>query len=458
MRSEAVFENIGNRIITEIETAQQTLHIAVAWFTNRNIFNTILDKARNGIIVYLIVSDDLINANSKIFYNEIEKYGGSFYKIGNSDTELMHNKFCIIDHSIVITGSYNWSYKAENNLENIIINEDKILAEQFIHEFSNIIRKITNTTTERNKEIPIGLIIKRFQIIKNYIELEEFGELKKEIFKLEEYKNDIYISKIYNAIIKNDYIKIISEIDNFTRKYQSIVLYDDPEISNLKLEVRILENKLNAYDNEKIDLDKNISDFHHSYSLELGNIILEILRLRKIKYQNDKEKQKDAENDFNDFNKDFETEKDKKIFELNEEEKILLKSKFRKASFLCHPDKVNDELKDIAQKIFIELKIANDANDLKKVTEILNDLETGNLFKHKSATIIEIDRLMAYISKLKIQILQLEDEINKIKASETYQLIVSILDWTEYFSIMRTKLNKEMSDLQMELENKKYSK
>ena len=29
----------------------------------------------------------------------------------------MHNKFCIIDKSIVINGSYNWTRKAKNNFE-----------------------------------------------------------------------------------------------------------------------------------------------------------------------------------------------------------------------------------------------------------------------------------------------------------------------------------------------------
>jgi phosphatidylserine/phosphatidylglycerophosphate/cardiolipin synthase-like enzyme len=33
----------------------------------------------------------------------------------------MHNKFCVIDGQAVITGSFNWSYKARQNHENITI-------------------------------------------------------------------------------------------------------------------------------------------------------------------------------------------------------------------------------------------------------------------------------------------------------------------------------------------------
>ena len=39
MQTEAIFENIANRIIEEIENANHSIYIAVAWFTNKNIFD-----------------------------------------------------------------------------------------------------------------------------------------------------------------------------------------------------------------------------------------------------------------------------------------------------------------------------------------------------------------------------------------------------------------------------------
>ncbi|MBC7607779.1 MAG: hypothetical protein H7199_12610 [Burkholderiales bacterium] len=46
MQTEAVFENIANRIQEEIEKAQKSIYIAVDWFTNRNIYETLVKKAR----------------------------------------------------------------------------------------------------------------------------------------------------------------------------------------------------------------------------------------------------------------------------------------------------------------------------------------------------------------------------------------------------------------------------
>ena len=139
MQTEAVFENIAERIQQEIRKAQKTIFIAVAWFTNKNLFNELVNKARSGCTVSLIISNDVINFNSSIEFEQLLVGKSRVYKIGNGETELMHNKFCVIDHSSVITGSYNWSYKAENNFENVIItSSDTTLAEQFIYEFNKI--------------------------------------------------------------------------------------------------------------------------------------------------------------------------------------------------------------------------------------------------------------------------------------------------------------------------------
>ena len=94
MQTEAVFENIADRIHQEIGKAQKSIFIAVAWFTNKNIFSEILSKAKSGCNVSLIISNDAINLNSQIDFSELDKYNSKCFKVGNGDTELMHNKFC----------------------------------------------------------------------------------------------------------------------------------------------------------------------------------------------------------------------------------------------------------------------------------------------------------------------------------------------------------------------------
>lgn len=54
----------------------------------------------------------------------------------------MHHKFCIIDLKKVITGSFNWTEKANFNFENIKIIESREKAEDFASRFIQIIEGI----------------------------------------------------------------------------------------------------------------------------------------------------------------------------------------------------------------------------------------------------------------------------------------------------------------------------
>ena len=195
-----------------------------------------------------------------------------------------------------------------------------------------------------------------------------------------------------------------------------------------------------------------LSKFQYRHTIELGEIILDILKFRKLKFKSDKTKYEEAENDERQYREQVKTEREKEVYELTEEQKIELKKKFRKATVLCHPDKLADEFNEAAQRIFIELKQAYDANDLKKVSEIFDELEKGNFFKTKSETVQQKDLLKVAITKLKRQIKVLEAEIIAIKESDTFKTISSIEDWYNYFQKTKEKLQRELEELKLEIE------
>lgn len=142
------FSDIKAHIIEEIKKANFSIIIAVAWFTDAEIFNSLNKKASNGIKVEMLIVDDDINANSKINYEVLFENGGKVWKI-ERDQSTMHNKFCVIDHNIVINGSYNWTNKANENHENImIVSGDENLAINYLEEFNTIKKRYLGTTTE----------------------------------------------------------------------------------------------------------------------------------------------------------------------------------------------------------------------------------------------------------------------------------------------------------------------
>ena len=60
-------------------------------------------------------------------------------KIDDSSRYHMHHKFCVIDKSVVVTGSFNWTDQAVNhNQENLLFIENKELAFKYSNEFEKL--------------------------------------------------------------------------------------------------------------------------------------------------------------------------------------------------------------------------------------------------------------------------------------------------------------------------------
>lgn len=451
MQTEAIFDNINKRIKTEIQLAKNTIYVAVAWFTDYILFHELEKKAKEGCKVFVLTSNDFINKQSKIDYDTFQE-NFKVFLFGDSKTKLIHHKFCVIDKHTVITGSYNWTHKAKSNEENVVITKgDSVLAEQFIGEFDKLLEQFNIKDNQVDYRKDLDTIIKRLEIIKNFILIEETESINAITNKLKPYKE---LKSILISIKQKEYSTVINQIQDFinSSKNENLILWIDEELVALKLELKNLEIQLNAYNNEKIELEKELLEFQHRHSLEVGSIMSEILKLRKHKFRDNKKKFKEAEKDEKQYNEQFDEDKNKVHFDLNEQEKKELKIKFRKASILCHPDKVNDEMKDEAEKMFIELKNAYDSNDINKVNDIINALENQSFFKSKSETVTENEKLKLAIQKIKLQINSVLENIVEIKENETYKTVSKIKDWSEYFSNLKTDLNTELEQLKNETE------
>ena len=86
--------------------------------------------------VKVAIYDDGINRR-----HGVDLAGIPTKKIKPSKGGIMHNKFCVIDNQIVITGSYNWSSNAEfKNEENISILRDNKTASDYSVKYRDLTR------------------------------------------------------------------------------------------------------------------------------------------------------------------------------------------------------------------------------------------------------------------------------------------------------------------------------
>lgn len=145
-------KNIQNEILKELFKASRSVKIAVAWFTNDILFQPLILKSRLGVSVELIINHDEINTSlsNKVSFNKLIEFGGIIH--WNTTKCLMHDKFCIIDNNIVITGSYNWTNKAENNEESISISYNEMDTLRFYDKrFKELAEKYPSNEIEPNK-------------------------------------------------------------------------------------------------------------------------------------------------------------------------------------------------------------------------------------------------------------------------------------------------------------------
>ena len=131
-------------------------------------------------------------------------------------------------------------------------------------------------------------------------------------------------------------------------------------------------------------------------------------------------------------------------FELSAEEQQDLKRRFRKAAQLCHPDVVAEALKTQAESLFNELKLANDRNDLTRVTEILETLERGDSFVSRSETVTEKALLKHERTRLQALATQLQTGVQALQQSEQYQTVSQLTDWASYFAEKRQQLAQQL--------------
>lgn len=293
----------------------------------------------------------------------------------------------------------------------------------------------------------LSKIIKRLEMIKNLISLEEEDEISSHVSRLKQQVLPDDLESIIVYLNQKSYSKAITAIEIFINKHHNLTVYLDPEIDGLKLEAKSLEAELNKLSNEKADLEKLIHEFGVRHNTELGELILKILRFRKNEAKGTP-KETEAENDYNDFSHEYEISKYETIVDLTEEEQKEIKKLYRKASKLCHPDVVSEEKKELADKLFAELNAAYEQNDLQKVRKILENLEQGDFFVNKSDAINEKQILKAEIEKLRLRIKELKGQVQVIKESEAFATVSSISDWDAYFNETKQKLAEQVKELE----------
>ncbi len=133
--NEAHFQDIQNKILIALDGAKVSIKVIMAWFTNDTLFNMLIEKHKQGVDVEISIYDDGVNKKHGVDITQLPHKRIKRGKRGG----LMHDKFCVIDNQVVVTGSYNWTNNAEfRNDENVTIEHDQEQATRFSVEYKRL--------------------------------------------------------------------------------------------------------------------------------------------------------------------------------------------------------------------------------------------------------------------------------------------------------------------------------
>lgn len=180
------FSSIRQTLVNALGQATESIDIAVAWFTNEQLFDTVASSLDKGVKVRMVlINDDINHCGGLDFQKFIDKGGRLFFgKTGY----FMHNKYCIIDGKTVYTGSYNYTYFAEHsNFENIVcISGEEPAVSQYVKNYEHILSISDEATNVEAflKEHPFAVNTHSTRQMRNrdlYQKANEFYELKDQV-------------------------------------------------------------------------------------------------------------------------------------------------------------------------------------------------------------------------------------------------------------------------------------
>lgn len=133
-------DGVAAQLLNLLQGAKESIYFMAYSFTSNDLGDAIRQRAADGLTVAGVMDDGQINSNQGTEFDPFKQAGLNVRRDGNSGQ--MHHKVIIIDRSIVITGSYNFTASAEkDNDENVVIIYSPEVAAQYLAEFQRVFDK-----------------------------------------------------------------------------------------------------------------------------------------------------------------------------------------------------------------------------------------------------------------------------------------------------------------------------
>ncbi len=134
-------DGIDDMIESLISAANESVYMLAYSFASRDIAERLEAADEDGLDVIVICEDGKAYTDGGGQCGPLSEAGVQVYVDGYNDT-LMHEKVIILDNSVVIAGSYNFTRSADKrNDEQVLVIQSSEIADLFLAEFDKILEE-----------------------------------------------------------------------------------------------------------------------------------------------------------------------------------------------------------------------------------------------------------------------------------------------------------------------------
>lgn len=299
-------------------------------------------------------------------------------------------------------------------------------------------------------------VLKRLAVIQSLLTLHETEDLPKHLDRLAaEPLPDPRLAAVLAALRAHRYAETTALLHAFVAAHAQVRVWEDPQLAALQLEIRRLEAELLALEAERAEAGRLLTAFELWHQRELGELLQEVLALRRDVARNQRHASAYAEREYQRYQQQAHAHEQAQAtaphtFALDADGRAILKKLYREAAQLCHPDRVAETQQAAATAAFQQVLSAYQRQDVAAPQAQLLDLRQG-LFAPEAAP-SSLARLQARRDALATTHAALLRELAELRASEALALAQADEDArASYLNTNRTTLLAERARLQTQL-------
>ena len=235
------------KIIEVIKSSKFNVYVAMAFFTDKDIADVLIESCTRGVKVIVILSSD---SNNNLIYDRLSS-SCEVYNYFIKGKGIMHHKFCIVDQKILMHGSYNYTYNAiNNNEESLNITDSNSLIKQYNLIFHELLNQVKNNNMDINStNISNGDL--------NYAD-KFYTELKGHVQHILDFDKEKSIAEGRELSLQTNYAEsgFVNKLDSILSEVQTQINKDDHTKELIKIRMKTsLDNIIGLNNNS---LDRNI--------------------------------------------------------------------------------------------------------------------------------------------------------------------------------------------------------